>query len=322
MSTAICTLYEGHYHYGVASLINSLHTNGFKGHIYIGYRGALPSWANCVEDNVDYDCSQDWISIKRCNLSDDLMLHFILLKTEYHLTNYKPTFMIDLWRIIDKTTNGIFYFDPDIVIKCSWVFYEEWIRHGVALVHEIVYNDMPPTHPMRNKWIEIIKELNYDVNHQITSYLNGGFCGVSKEKLHFLSIWKDVIDYAIKNKFITAKSFERLDRAKESLFYAQDQDALNIAAMAVPSPISEVGPDGMDFVGAGWLMSHATGSPKPWKKKYLRSALIKAIPPTRSEKEYWNYTNGIIRLYADSSVKRKKYILKLASFIGRFYRKY
>ncbi|GHV58608.1 hypothetical protein FACS1894182_11360 [Bacteroidia bacterium] len=123
MNTIICTLYEKHYHYGVAALLNSLAKYGFEGDFYIGYRGELPFWAKPVVETIDFTDKADWKSIKKVAISDRITLHFILLETDYHLSNYKPTFMCDLWESLSEKPDGIFYFDPDIVIKCNWVFF-------------------------------------------------------------------------------------------------------------------------------------------------------------------------------------------------------
>ena len=42
MDSVICTLFEGHYHYGLAAFINSVLRYNFKGCIYVGYKGKLP----------------------------------------------------------------------------------------------------------------------------------------------------------------------------------------------------------------------------------------------------------------------------------------
>ena len=125
MNIAICTLYEGHYHFGLAALVNSLEVNGFKGSIYIGYRGALPPWAVIAEP----DPSLQWSEGKSLKLTSHLSLHFLPLSTKWHLTNYKPTFMLDLFKGPAAGAKGIFYFDPDITVLRSWDNFEDWISN-------------------------------------------------------------------------------------------------------------------------------------------------------------------------------------------------
>ena len=51
MTSVVCTLFEGNYEFGVASLINSLYVNGFKGSIFVGFKGDLPFWVNNLNEN-------------------------------------------------------------------------------------------------------------------------------------------------------------------------------------------------------------------------------------------------------------------------------
>jgi len=124
MNSAVCTLFEGDYHYGVGALANSLYAQGYRGILYAGYRGELPPWAagTGVRDQAaEFTAAQG------------LILRFIPLATKIHLTNFKPDFMLSLWRDHCPDAQSLFYFDPDITVIGRWTFFEEWVEAGVAL---------------------------------------------------------------------------------------------------------------------------------------------------------------------------------------------
>lgn len=309
---SVCTLFEGHYHYGVAALINSLYKNGYEGEIFVGYRGDLPFWAkgSIPASKLLWEGASTF-STKM------VQVHFLPISTTRHLTNYKPAFMLTLRQYI---TNGMFYIDPDIMIKCKWAFFEEWIEYGVALCQEIVWNNFSPNNPKRKQWEKILIKFGYSIERPLSVLFNGGFCGLNISSFEFAAIWEEIIDKGITEGLFDSHHFTKAIE-KTNIFSAGDQDALNMAAMACQLPISDVGPEGMDFIPGGWLMSHATGSPKPWKKNYLLAAL-KGFPPTMAEKTYWMNANGIIKTYTGRSIWLKQLSIKWASFIGRFYKRY
>jgi hypothetical protein len=314
LNAIVCTLFEGHYHYGLATLINSLYYKGYKGKVFAGYKGALPYWASDAKECKD----KHWPGYFILNITTDLEVHFLLVETNWHLTNYKPEFMLLLWETVAKDAEAIAYFDPDIVVKCHWSFFERWMKQGVALVHEIISNDMPPSHPIRLEWKKVIEYCNLNTKRNPHSYINGGFCGVSKGNIEFLHIWKEIMTTATKSFGLQPDKFMPTDRTH--IFFASDQDALNVAAMCSESPISEMGPEAMDFIHGGWTMSHAVGAPKPWKKKFLYS-LLKGVPPSLADREFWMNVDGPIRLYQPIAVKSKRLSISIGNFVSRFYRR-
>jgi hypothetical protein len=315
MNSAICTLFEGHYHYGVAALTNSLYKHGFRGAIYAGYKGELPFWAISAVENP----ALAWSGSRTLEVVEGLQLHFLPLDTDYHLTNYKPRFMLRLWRGPANQVDALAYFDPDIVIKCRWSFFERWMGHGVALVHEIISNDMPNTHPIRRDWEQLLTGMGLITHRRLNAYINGGFCGVSQKHQAFLHTWDEIISTAIQDYKPDPTKFMTFDRTYP--FFSIDQDALNVTAMGSTAPISEIGPEGMDFVQAGWTMSHAVGSPKPWKKKFIFLAL-KGSPPSLAERAFWVNVIGPITCYSKNEIRIKHISILIAAFIGRLYRRF
>src|SRR5437016_5075011 len=142
MTSAICTLFEGNYHFGLGALTNSLYKEGFRGVIYSGYRGPLPPW---ITEGKTHDGFTDF------KAAEGLVMRFIPLTTSAHLTNYKPDFMLEVWNNHCPVSQSLFYFDPDITVKCRWTFFEEWVHAGVALAAD-VNPIMPRNHPVRYSW--------------------------------------------------------------------------------------------------------------------------------------------------------------------------
>ncbi len=317
MRSIICTLFEGHYHYGAAVLINSLYSKGFRGEFFIGYRGDLPPWAAHTAINDDLN----WENARTYRPAQDLQVHFLPLHTEYHFTNYKPYFVKKLVeRCIEKDLyNGLFYFDPDIVNLCEWQFYEEWITYGVALIHEIVWNDMPYNHPKRNQWLVKAKPEHINVNNRLNSYLNAGFFGVSFKNLQFLDLWIELIDYCEQQGYFDKKKFAQSEH-NHTILRVGDQDLFNLAAMCTPCALSEFGPEGMGFTGGGWLMAHTTGTPKPWIVNF-RKNWISGKKVNSNYRSFWEQAHGVIPCYSNTKIRKKIFSMKLYSFLSRFYSK-
>jgi len=309
MNSAICTLFEGDYHFGVAALANSLYANGFRGTVYAGYRGALPQWAS---EAMGVE------GAKELAPAEGLVIRFIPLATESHFTNYKPDFMLQVWEDHAPNARALFYFDPDITTKCRWTFFEEWVEAGVALCAD-VNPTMATNHPIRHAWIQFLKQQGREVNHDLDTFFNGGFIGVSSEDRSFLALWKSLI-VDIGRKVGGLEKMIVADRSE--CFYIPDQDALNISAMACETSISPMGQDGMDFQhgGGGYVMSHAVGKAKPWNKRFVRTVLTRASPPSRADKQFFKHVEFPIHLYSSQLLFMKRSMLSFASFIGRFMR--
>jgi hypothetical protein len=305
-SSAICTLFEGDYHIGLATFMNSLHAHGYRGGVWAGYRGPLPPWARgAVESNGVYSFEA----------AAGLTIYFVRLETERELTNFKPDFLIDARRRFFPEAERVFYFDPDIVLKCEWSFFEEWTNYGVALCEDI-NSPMPSTHPLRAMWCRFYAQTGCTVARNLDVYVNGGFVGVSRADWEYVEMWKRLLDLA--EAAMGTLPIARL-RDRRHLFDKQDQDALNVAAMFSARPVSIIGKDGMDLVPGGFLLSHGLGGgAKTWRKNFLGEAL-RGYPPTSADRHFFKYTRGPLRAFPPAIDSRKRFNLLVACAIARFY---
>lgn len=322
MNSAICTLFEGHYHYGVATLSNSLYNQGFRGTIYAGYRGALPDWAlRGTKGTIG-----KWKDAISLFPIEGLQLVFLPLTTHYSLTNYKPDFMLELWQDVAKDAETLFFFDPDIVAVDTWASFEQWAQCGVA-VSEDINSPLPEFHPRRQGWRDYFKNFGIELQFVNQIYVNGGFVGLHKKDFHFLTLWIQLQERmskaigGLENSIFSKEGRDTTIAKMEGFQYfdKSDQDALNATIEAYSGVISHIGKEGMGFVSGKIMMYHALGGQKPWLINYLLWALA-GTPPRDLDIAYLNNTNYPILAHSHWEIKRKKVSIKVAKAIGRFYK--
>jgi hypothetical protein len=303
----VCTLFEGDYHLGVAVLINSIVRGGYRGLFWVGYRGELPPWLDQLAQ-LDPREGGLW-------QVGEALLGFEKLDESCHFTHFKPDFMTS---ILDRgiATNSIWYFDPDITVRCPWEFYERWVKHGVCLCQEITMGTMPSNHPIRLEWAELALKAGWgEPTHPQERYYNGGFVGLSREHKDFLKLWTAANRLA-SSAGVDHGQFQTGSRA--NTFQYADQDALNITTMYTAEPLSTVGPEGMGFVDGGFTMYHTVGRLKPWRKNFLRSALA-GIPPWNGDKHFLECAEGPIQAFSAGRLKRLRRSARWATLAGRFF---
>ena len=306
--SVICTLYEGNYHLGLGALLNSLYSHGFRGHFYAGYRGDVPPWAErSVRKN-----GVGWLF----DVGSDCTLHFIPITTELHFNNYKPHFLLELMEKHCPAEQSFFFFDPDIVVKAPWNFFERWVSHGIALCEDLNHY-LPRHHPVRLAWKEYAAACGLSSRQEIDKFYNGGFFGLRREHKDFLETWKTLFE---------CRAADGVDLHRfvlggfEFPYLFLDQDLMNLALMLVEHPISAVGPEGMDFTPGGLIMSHSAGDKKSWRKKFVWEAL-NGRAPSRADKEFIRHTQSPIRIFSNTQLATRRVGVLVGSAIGRFYRR-
>ena len=322
MNSSICTLFEGHYHYGVASLSNSLYKNGFRGTIYAGYRGELPPWAlKGIKVTID-----KWDDAIILNPLEDIKLVFLKLNTNYSLANYKPDFMIELWEGPAKDSEALFYFDSDILINKNWIYFEQWVNCGVALCED-VNSPLQEFHPRRVGWRNYFKEYGLNLYFKNSIYVNGGFIGLNKKDFSFLNLWVRIqesmsdsiggLENSIFSKRISKSTIIKSEGFQ--IFDKTDQDALNATIELYSSDISYFNKKaGMGFGSLDPIMFHALGM-KPWKINHLFSTIIgNVVRPF--DILFWENSNFPIKTYSTLQINIKIFFIYIAKLINRFYK--
>ena len=190
MRCVICTLFERHYHFGVAALVNSLCASGFKGTIYAGFRGPMPPWA---EGGIKPQSNGHSL----LEVTPDVRIIFIPVETPAHLTNYKPDFMLQVEALAAAETDAMIYCDPDLLINIEWEYITDWISCGVAVCEDI-NSPMPENHPTRVGWRRFFKPYGHELQYRSDSYANGGFVGMTWNYRRILPLWQEYLGHIAK----------------------------------------------------------------------------------------------------------------------------
>ena len=307
MTTAVCTLFEGDYHHGVASLVNSLHASGFTDTVFAGFRGSRPAWA--AADEVS---------------AGGVRVHFVRLTESLHFTNFKPQFMRRVFGELAPSADAVLYLDPDICLTAPWRFVETWIEAGVALCED-VNSPLHENHPRRFEWRNFYARHSIALRFRGTAYVNGGAVGVTRARLGFLETWERL-------QALMGEEIGGLDQVKLSggtskrmrdpffCFNVHDQDALNATLEAcAETPVSILGREAMGFAAGLRVLPHALGRRKPWRRNYLRDALS-GRPPGPADEAFWHHASGPLSSWPSGLPGRRRRQLRVARLISRFIR--
>ena len=296
----IVTLYEGHYHFGVAALLNSLIKSGFTGLFRVGYRGTLPMWTNKLIKIKDNEF-----------LVDAFIVSFIYINTDIHFGYYKPTFMKDTLRDL-PSAERIYYFDPDIVVIAPWEFYKSWTKCGVSLCLDNCFGFVHRSHPWRADWARLAG-MNPNFKSKIDYYVNSGFIGLQRLDEEILDKW-----IYLTEEYSKGGGNLTLFEKEGNRSFKGDQDLLNAVISTSPNlRISLIGTEGMGFTQPTYLMSHAVDSIKPWKKKFIQHLFHRGKAPDFAEKAYILYANSPVKVYGNAHFAIKKLDAKLSTVLGR-----
>ncbi len=298
---AICTLYEGDYHFGLAALANSLYASGFIGDLWVGTRGGRPPWlAGDPTDSLE--------------LSNGMHLKFISIDTPFHFSHFKPQFMAQVLAQ-DLGADRVAYIDPDIVIKAGWGFFDDWTSRGIALVGDF-YEAISEDHLYRHHWRDFAVARQQKRVRKLDRYYNGGFVSIRRCDQDFLSVWENLIA-GLPNLGLPIDKL--LPATNLHPYQFTDQDLLNASLECGDWELATLQPSAMDLRGqVGQVMCHMTPGAKPWRCGYF-------LGPRRFRershacRQYWNHVNGPIHPYTSGELALRKLDQKLAALFGKIY---
>ncbi len=301
---AVCTLADGDYLIGAGALANSLFASGFRGVLWIGYRGELPGWTHGAIRR------EAW---SEKPVANGFAVRFVPIPAGDTLAIAKPDFALRVLDELAPDSVGVVFFDADVVVLGDWSFYVDWLEVGVGLCTE-TQPFKHANHPYRRHWRMMIEAVGRTAR-DLDWYFNSGFLSVPRRHRDMLVAWSQLMGEYRRRVGQPILGIRHGDRL--SPLWATDQEMLNAAAMATDLPLSILGPEGMNFVPLSLYMSHAITA-KPWRAAYLRNAL-RGIRPGPADHHFWRFTQAPITVLPHAATRRQLLWLRIAAAIGRFY---
>ena len=301
---AVCTLADGDYLIGAGALANSLHASGFRGVLWIGYRGTLPGWAEAATSHETYS---------ELPVADGFTVRFVPCRRSRYAGHRQAGLLLRVLDELAPDSAAVMFFDADVVVLGEWSFYESWIETGVGVCTE----SQPfkhANHPHRRYWRGMIEAVGRKAR-DLDWYFNSGFLSVPRRHRDMLLAWSQLMGEYRKRVNQPIPGIRHGNRL--SPLWATDQEMLNAAAMASEVPLSILGPEGMNFMPLSLYMSHAITA-KPWRASYLRNA-ARGIAPGAADRHFWRLMQAPIAVLPPSLVRRRLLFLRIAAAIGRFY---
>jgi hypothetical protein len=265
-------------------------------------------------------------------LTTGLSIHIVPIHTDMHFANYKPYFLETVAEAV-PSANVVIYFDPDIVVKCEWAVIADWCSRGIAAAADEIWR-MPASSPVRHSWLEWCRAHDVAIlepSCKLDVFCNSGFVGVPRQFLGFVTLWRQIQESLVTAGFNDREALGGVAGNPIPLvrggvasglhaFAHLDQDAFNIALMSYAAHVSLLGPEAMDFAPGGYVLSHATGRPKPWENRGIAGA-IRGRPPSKRYRQFLEYASGELAAIGRFSVAQRRLGYTLSRMIGAIYRR-
>ncbi len=300
MKANVITLYEGHHHFGVAALINSLVACGFDGKVSVYYKGELPPWLDGLPRLPD-----GRFKIRGC------ILQFRKAQVRRHLGYHKP---FAAWAEFeaDPECEAVVYADPDVIFVAPWEFFTNWIGMGVALCLDLNFPYLSENHPWRKTWAGLLLRATGEKANASSQYANSGFFGVAREDRGFLFRWMTITE-TFEAEGGNTTSFNMAQRHHPIV---GDQDLMAVALMGGGEKVSMLGQEAMGFNWHNFILVHQIAMPKPWQKIHTWEAL-KGSPPPPGTALYQKWENDPIAPYSAGRMFWKKIDYRVAQVLSR-----